>query len=326
MKIKLSTNLIVNIVIVGYGALMLVTWMAFSFFAGSGSVQHGIDTNNFGYNHYRFEDKLKPVDEDIPDSISYREYTKREDSIKLLRGLKNGDQEIGGMSFGCLGTAVSLYCDTDAYHWFWKVNFFSHKADHDQYFIELPGWKIKDAKWFAVNQYDSVLYHVEHNQSYLRKSVRFPNQHLVRLEDIPVKFKYNSFSKALKIPVSPSVEYTVGLTLQILGILFLLYSLYLISAFLKFVIDLSKGLFFTAKNLRRLRLIAFTLLIYPVALFLINLIIQLIFHSYFSPDVVMNTDMWKDAWKPILTGLIFLALWKAFRQGKKLKEEQELTI
>jgi len=61
-------------------------------------------------------------------------------------------------------------------------------------------------------------------------------------------------------------------------------------------------------------------------MFIFNLLLGFIFRSYFTEDVVLSKATWIEAWKSISIGLIFLMLYKAFSQGKKLKEEQEFTI
>jgi len=108
--------------------------------------------------------------------------------------------------------------------------------------------------------------------------------------------------------------------------MFCFYMLYLLSAFLKFIADLSKGYSFTDKNVNRLRLIAISLLVYPCVLFLLALLMRLIFYKYFILDVTLNQGLLKYSWKPLVLGIIFLVLYRAFRQGKLLKDEQDLTV
>jgi hypothetical protein len=97
-------------------------------------------------------------------------------------------------------------------------------------------------------------------------------------------------------------------------------------AFLNFIFDLSKGLAFTENNIWRLKLIAISLILYPIVGFVVNWLLRLIFYSYFTPDVVMNWNVWSGWWKPIGMGLTFFLLYRAFSQGKTLKEEQDLTV
>ena len=97
-------------------------------------------------------------------------------------------------------------------------------------------------------------------------------------------------------------------------------------AFLKFIVDVSKGFSFTSENVFRLKLISLSLLGFPIVSFLLNLLMYPVFSSYFTDDVVLNTRAWSNDWIIIVVGIVFLLLFKAFRQGKKLKDEQDLTV
>jgi hypothetical protein len=239
--------------------------------------------------------------------------------------LKNGDAGGSGVQFGCVGTTSSTYCDTCGKSWYMKQ--ISPDANHERYYIKLFGWTIPQSNWgLTADEPDSVQFHVEHGQSYIRKNLKFSKLHLVRVADVPVKFCYNSRNNCLMIPVSKSTEKAITIILLVAICLAIAYMFYLIAGFFKFVFDLSKGLCFTDENLRRLKLIAFSLFIFPIFLLLVNFLLKLIFHSYFTSDVIFKSDIWSQSWKPILMGITFLALWNAFRQGKKLMDEQELTV
>ncbi len=329
MKIKINTNLIINIIVIGFLSLVIFTWSVFYFHIGYGGTQRGTDTAFVSRNSYRWIDTTKPIDNDSlinsMEDMAYK-YRKLKDSIKLTREMKNGELFQGSYaSFSpLLGTYVGLSCDTCSIKWYWSKGLFSN--NRDQFYISLFGWKIKNSKWGAVNYDDSVVFHVEHGQSYIRKEMRFPKAHTAAVVDAPVKFRYNTQDDYLMIPVSRSTKHVMDIVLIVIVLIFFAGILYLIAGFLKLMVDLLKGLFFTNRNIRRLKLIAFSLLIYPCAIFLLNLLLRLIFASYFTPDVKLSKAVWEDSWKQIGIGLIFFALYRAFKQGKKLKEEQELTI
>ncbi|EHQ29232.1 DUF2975 domain-containing protein [Mucilaginibacter paludis] len=326
MKIELNTNLLVNIVIIMYAIFvastfaMLYTWGSVKGTASSDETSSWIEN-------------LKSIDEQLPDSIPYRKYLQLRDSIKMVRALKNGYNLAGGSAqIGyIIGTYDSyLFCDTCTLKGYWhKV--FDTKDKPMQYYIILPGWKLKAAKSNLLSP-DSVIFYVENNKAYIRKLVTDSviktktgaiNTHLHEVDE-PVKFRYNQ--KCLMIPVSKFTKNLLDKVLTGCGILFGLYLLYLVAAFLKFIIDLSKGLSFTTNNIFRLKLIAASLLIYPVGMICLVLIMRLIFHQYFTADVVLNNEIWSSLWKIIGLGIIFLLLFRAFRQGKLLKEEQDLTV
>jgi hypothetical protein len=277
-------------------------------------------------------DNLKPIDSTVSRSLSYTDYIKLNDSIKTIRKLKNGDYPIGRSAFmgDLIGTAENLHCDTCSIKWIFR-HFPNVKEENNvRYYLKLPGWKIKDAKW-VERDIDSVRYYVKNDQAYIRKTIELydksnPKTRVLQLVDIPVKFRYSQMDQCIMIPVSKSTKNIFTTLLLIIGVILILYFFYLISAFLKFIADLSKGLAFTDKNVWRLRLIALSLIVYPLSIFLLNLLMKPIFHSYFTSDVILNNDIWIGSWKMVAAGLVFLTLWKAFRQGKVLKEEQDLTV
>ena len=112
----------------------------------------------------------------------------------------------------------------------------------------------------------------------------------------------------------------------IFDIILIGYLLFLLGNFIGFIIDLSKGLAFTDKNINTLKLIAITFLVYPVIGFFFNLLLRLILNYYFTNDVILNNHTWDESWKIIALGIIFFMLYRAFSQGKLLKDEQDLTV
>jgi len=319
MKIKLNTNLLINLVIVIYITFLLVLYVFSSY-------NYPPKSSIYVLNN------LKPIDTTLSDSLSYRQYNKLNDSIKQVRNFKNGDFTSGnGFYIGFIGTTASISCDTCTFKWhIWHG--FNDKAN-EHYYIKLMFWKIKNTEsifWYA----DSVQFHVEHEQSFLRKVImgspkikdKYGNFYHGRLVDVPVKFRYNSRDQSLLIPVSKSTKNIFDYVFGTVGIITAGYYFYLIGIFLSFIVDLSKGNAFTDKNIFRLKLITISLILLPVIVFLLNLLIKVLLHNYFTADVVMNYDMWKNVWKIIGLGLIFLLLYRAFRQGKILKDEQDLTV
>jgi hypothetical protein len=340
MKIKkLSTNQIFGLIIIGY-ILYIVTLSLL-----------GI-SNSFwtaASNPVVYRDTLKPIDALIPDTVPFKKYNKLKDSIIRIRDLKNGDSwPADGTSFyisGLIGTSSSLSCDTCSLKMFDEAMAKNTNKVPVRYYINLPAWTlnvknttytddIDERPWTlrTVFNPDSVQFYVSHDQAYLRKIV--PKQQLTikndqvkyKIVDVPVKFRYNKQNKWLMIPVSKSTKKTLDIVAIALGIVYLLYFLLLIASFIKFVIDLSKGLAFTNENLKRLKFIAFSLLAYPVLTLLFNILMRLIFYSYFTRDVILSSTVWGNSWKTILAGFVFYVLFRAFSQGKILKEEQDLTV
>lgn len=88
----------------------------------------------------------------------------------------------------------------------------------------------------------------------------------------------------------------------------------------------TERLVFTDENIFRLQVLAYTLTGFPILLFLLTLLTRLIFSSYFTEDVVLNTARLYPLWITMHVGIIFLLLLNTFKQGKALKDEQDLTV
>jgi hypothetical protein len=329
MKIKFNKDRALNFVIAGY-----VAFIIFSFFRGC--YQSG-PSEKFGGPSYVYTDtRLKPFDPPIPDSLEQSKtlYNKIKDSLTLIRDFKNADFPGASSTSGLLylGTSGTVYCDTCSIQLFFNGK---HNESQIRYGIKLLGWEVKEAKSGEFFSTDSVVFHIEHNQAYLRKcaivSPAIKNKdgslfHKIGMVDEPVKFRYDRRDQCLIIPVNKTVKNTMDVIFLGVGIGLASFFLALTGTFIVFIIDLSNGLAFTDKNILTLQRIAITLLVYPVATFLFNLLIRLIFNSYFTSDVVLKNDVWDGSWKIIALGIVFLMLWKAFKQGKRLKDEQDLTV
>ena len=326
MKLKLEARWIVGSFIISYIAYIVILAVL--------GLPNPVYKSSPQY--VRYENNLKLIDPIIPDSISYQKYNELKDSIKTMRQLKNGDFfGVNSVYFlQIMGTGGSIECDTCSLKWF-NETYSWHKHNevlNTIYYIELQTWKLNyksdpDRAWTR----DSVHFYVEHGQAYIRKFIinkplSKDNNRQYHMVDVPVKFRYSMEHQCVTIPVSKTVKHTMDIVLGIIDFLFFGYLLILIGDFIGFVIDLSKGLVFTNKNLRTLKRIAYTLLAIPFAELLLNLLLRLIFRSYLTSDVVLNIEIINGYWKFLMLGIIFLMIYRAFRQGKILKEEQDLTV
>lgn len=337
MKIKFLKSLRSNLL-----TLACVAFFIFSLIANGYNPE---PAPKFPGSTYKYTDtKLKPIDQAPPDSLSSVEnqYNKFMDSVKLRRRIKNGNDEQGGNSlpFLFIGTQVDVSCDTCGSKWFWEqveseIKGGKSQTQPVQRYISLLGWKLNATKFDELYGPDSVVFHVEHGRPYVRKYAVISSAlkgkkdsvyYRYGIIDEPVKFHFDPYDKSLLIPASKTLISTIYYVSEGVALISLCYVLIVIGIFIRFVIDISKGQAFTNKNLKALRLIAITFMLYPVITFGFNLFLGLLFHSYFTEDVVLSKATWNEAWKSIAMGLTFLMLYKAFRQGKKLKDEQELTI
>ena len=333
MKTKLNSNVVVNIIIIVVVVLYItpfaIRMLAHTHYnSGQGNI---------------ISDMPRSIDPTVSMNLPYYKYISVRDSIKTMRNLKN--QSIPNASGFQLGYVIGttgnyILCDTCTvkdYIFSQTLKGYIYSATHPnnntQYFIMLPGWSLKAADNDYYND-DSVRFFRDHNKAFIRKEMIYKStknkdgsvSNYLHYVDIPVSFGYDQRHQWLLIPVSKSTRNVVNILLGICTFMFCFYMLYLLSAFLKFIADLSKGYSFTDKNVNRLRLIAISLLVYPCVLFLLALLMRLIFYKYFIPDVTLNQGLLKYSWKPLVLGIVFLVLYRAFRQGKLLKDEQDLTV
>lgn len=323
MKIKITTKTLIGLIV---GGLFVIAPVAFF------SVYFTPATVTVSTDHVITTDLLKPIDPEVPAALPYYRYINKRDSIRLRRNLKNENVfRTGGLYFyTVIGTTGGyLYCDTctDPYY-----AFKSRPGPHPvQYYITLPAWKIKNTSNDHLYG-DSVKFYREQNRSYLRKMltkrVKGGGRYAEHLYEVvvPVKYNYDTSVGAIMIPVDKGTRTAVNVIVIIFDAAFLFYGGYLFSCFLAFIIDLSRGKAFTISNIKTLRLIAFSLLLFPVVMLLLVFLMKLVFYQYFTPEVVLNTTAWIDLWKPFATGIVFLLLFSAFKQGKALKDEQDLTV
>jgi hypothetical protein len=328
---KVNTNKLINGIIIAFVLLFAIS-AGLSFYLTAGpsekTAQNQVVPDKTIYPTDSITYDLKPIAQDDLDDADYFKVKQKKDNALFIRSLRNGDCDAGGVEMDFIGAKSGLLCDTCSMNWFFIAggkDMTAHRVDY----VKLNGWGIKGTSLHN----GSLKFHVTNHTNFIRK-VEYvipvvktqSGGRLVHEVDEPVKFRYNEKDKCLLIPVSKTTERFVSVILCITGISAAFYSLYLVACFLKFIVDISKGQPFTVENVKRLKIIAFSLLIYPFATFLLNLLCGLIFYSYFSEDVVLNGKPWDSSWKLICLGLVFLALYNAFRQGKKLKEEQDLVI
>jgi len=331
MKIKINTNLVVNLFIIGVIVFYIIIIGGSFFFTNGNTLIHGKTVPGDSYSYIN---NLPDVDPPISTDLPYNQYQQLKNRLSIVRQLRNGEFiGAGGAQIGeVVGTGGGILCDTCTINHNLK-SFLDFQKYPIQYYIHLYGWKLNTATDDPWNP-NPVMFYVEHQQSYVRKRIveksitekSGDKQHLLRQVDVPVKFRYDTGQNFIMIPVSKSGWYIGNTIIVCVLVLLAAYILYLISAFLKLIVDVSKGLAFTVKNVFRLKIIGFSLLGFPVIAFLLNLLMKPIFYSYFTDDVVLNNKIWSNDWIIIVVGIIFLLLFKAFRQGKELKDEQDLTV
>jgi len=214
---------------------------------------------------------------------------------------------------------------------FEHINHETYSNGEREYVLLLGWWKLKKENEFA----HVPIYFVEKGQSYLRSSICGPNtsknpeQEVRDCKEIDrkVPFRYDLRENRIAIPISENAHQVMQWVsyIYIAGILILvLYFVLLV--FMNFLRDIAYGDPFSEKNVRRLRTIAINILILPVLELLINLLGRLVYAGYFTSDIILNAGIWRQFTKPVVLSVIFVALYFAFKKGKKLQDEIDLTV
>lgn len=326
MKLKFNTNLVVNIIIAGIAIVMILPWV--SFLLTPKTVSQTSTTTIGTFNSW--ENNLKPIDTELSENLPYYQYIKLKDSIKLMRSLRDGDEPFkGSFMLGNIGVFYAADCSTCSLADYWRH---AGSFDTKKSYLALLGWTLSTHN--DLSYIDEGKFYVKNGQGYVRQalidtSLKKPDgsvNNRIHIKDVPVKFRYNHIGEYLLIPISNAQAHVLVFMWGISLAFILTYLLYLISAFLRFIVDTSKGEIFTDKNVNRLKFIAASLVGFPIITYGLNYAMKLIFHDYFIPGVVLKDNLFPGWWMDLVLAVIFLLLYKAFRQGKSLKDEHDLTV
>ncbi len=270
--------------------------------------------------------ELPPIDPEVSWTLPHYRYRALTDSIKFVRLRKDGMLSTNFNVF-FVGVQLNSRC-TVCYLYPWNRK----EENKTDYLIRLSGWKLD------TGSYDQpVKYFVKGDQSYLRKKVckelkPSPNKNIQSFAcsetDVAVPFRVDSKTKDVMVPVSKLTFQIVKPALIVIGVLFFIYFIYFVlGSFIKLLIEIAQGDPFSERNIKRLRFIILNLFYIPFGLFVLNLMIMpLFFNAYFTTDVKLNNESWKSLGMPAILYLIFMALYTAFKKGKQLKEENDLTV
>lgn len=262
-------------------------------------------------------DKLPPIDPLISDKIPHYKYAAKMDSIKNIRQMRNG---VDGAGMGILNIGIDAMsrCDTCG-------DFSSFYKGHVQkeYMISLKNWKLDTGSSF-----NPVRYFVKDGQSYLRKIVKKEKKgNKVYEKDIPVPFRIDAHDKNILIPISQTTYKVLNVMFTGLAILLGIYFiLFIFRKFVEFLIEISKGDPFSDKNIKLLRFLMLNAFFVPFGIFALDFIYALIFNKCFTGDFKLDNESWDNLVKPCFLYLTCSALYNAFKKGKALKEESDLTV
>jgi hypothetical protein len=319
MKTKFTTSRIINLAI-GAAIALSIGFVVFIFLSTT------VGPFNDGSTSSATIDELPPIDPVIPDTIPHRRYKQLTDSIRFIRNRKNG--MLQGFSLGgVIGFQTMERCE-DCNFRAWDKG---HIKDID-YLISFGDWKLDTT---GGEFFIPLIYFVKEGKSYLRKTIckkksqsKWGSNFTCIEKDFAIPFRIDTQRKNIMVPVSETTFKIARIIVIGTTILVFIYFVYfVIGGFIKVLAEIAQGTPFSERNVKRLRFIALNLLFIPLGVFLISvLLVPLVFHSYFTSDIRLDAESWKSLGKPAILCLIFAALYRAFKKGKQLKEENDLTV
>ena len=275
---------------------------------------------------FRWNSHLQHNDSNVPDSIGYNEYNRLRDSIVTMRDLRENnflfDGDVSMTPILYMRSAIN--CDTCSLSWFYEHGAFVGDTSKRAYFILLSGWKITTEKQQFLWG-DSDIFKTDNNKYVLNTDKPYFKKVNPRY-NAPSDVRYSKQHKCVMIPISKTAYGVISLSFEVFALATVILALFLISGFINLILDLAKGLSFTTQNLKRLKRISYALIILPLFIFVLNLLLRLLFNKYLDGDVELDPEIWAHTWRIVAVGIIFYALFEAFKQGKKLKDEQDLTV
>lgn len=319
-----TVNVLVNVSILLFLLLMVVSFLPLL-------IRSEVTTTYISLNDstgssgavFSISRSLTPIDVLIPDTLPYRKYRHLTDSVRQARIMKNGTLSGGASQAIFIGGKTLARCESCSI-------FDNDRVKVQEDFIKFNWWLLD-----TVGKIEPVKYYVKDGKPYLRKVIcklkgvhKNSEDYDCKEVDVAVPFRYDTSSdKGLLIPAGKgTVRILNGVCLGVSLLLFLFILYYVVGGFVKFLLEIARGTPFSDTNVLRLRIIAWSCLLLPISVFLLNLLMRLIFHQYFTADIKLSSEAWAFLWKGLVLSAIFGALYFAFRKGKELKEEQDLTV
>ncbi|WP_316815957.1 DUF2975 domain-containing protein [Pedobacter nyackensis] len=321
-----TVNMTVNIFVILLALLFVffIVSIFFPFTIKSGPSTFNIDLNgSFTSATYSIDNSLEPIDDLISDTLPHKKYRKLTDSVRQRRNMKNGMLTGSSAQAMFIGGLTLERCENCS------------MSDDDrlktkEHFIKLNWWTLD-----TVGRPEPIKYYVKDGKPYLRKTICELKQasrenHKVyncKEVDVAIPFRYDVRTKSLLIPASNHIVNVLNIVCLVFMVLLFLFFLYfIVGGFIKFLLEIARGTPFSEGNVLRLKIIALSFLWIPLGVFLLNLLMRLIFYKYFTDDIKLSADAWAVFWKPAVLSVIFAALYFAFKKGKELKDEQDLTV
>ena len=153
---------------------------------------------------------------------------------------------------------------------------------------------------------------------------------------IRVRPEYQDLIKDIEIsPVTYRISARMGKFQRplLIGIMFfvIIYSFSIVQILRNLVKSVDVNLFFSSKNVKRIRALGFLFIGASVIRYFYSLVTSGLAEKYFESDVIESTRFTISSFPYFLTsdffvGFIILIIAQAFNHGLKLQQETELTI
>ncbi|RBQ02955.1 DUF2975 domain-containing protein [Pedobacter miscanthi] len=306
-NLKRSKSLFGDII----GALVLVAICSLFIWMMLSTVVTGRSTgSNNDYESYELADPPSKYDL-LDDSIIKLENNLNRLKSKTANIKSNLLPAVGFKYSGFLG--VSSYTDT--------------ARKNKQTFIELSDFGLNQNSFDYRN---SSKYYFKDGISHLQvPQLTEIGKHTYKISytDKKVDYRYDPGSNVVLIPMLSDVGI---LTAKIFSVAVALVTCFIfmfgLLLILKFLIGISRNKIFEAINIRRLFWISmccFTSVLLP---YIVSGVLYLIYAKTLSDEVIYTKKLSGSDISLVMLGVLFIALYVAFKRGFKLKEENDLTI
>jgi hypothetical protein len=244
----------------------------------------------------------------LNDSMPYYQYRRIEDSLKAIRTQDNFFLQGNGTAFSFATLGIASY---------------GNEKKKEQFFT-VSGYSLENFASVENNLRASILnYPVWDNAA--------ENSRNGHIETKPLNIKYQEgkepWGGKVLVSIGPGLSTFLTVTLYILAAFFIAAFLVILYIPFRFFLKLSKGQAFNEENIGGLYLTAWSLISIALLASVISIIGHVSIQSQIPKEISFSyyAAFIKSA-NILLAGLGVLLLAKAFLQGLRLKEEQDLTI
>ncbi|KLT65563.1 hypothetical protein AB669_10845 [Pedobacter sp. BMA] len=180
------------------------------------------------------------------------------------------------------------------------------------------------------DHFDATIYHSKGGKSFIRYPIitKISKHHFkYRYEDREVGFKYDLREKQILLPLQKPYQKLIANTfLWIIVIISFFVMLFGIVLFIRFLIAVSLNRIFEEYNILRLLLISLSCFLTVLFPYLVALVLYVVYNKELSVGLVFLKKFSSTDFSLIVAGIFFAVLYRAFKKGKALKEENELTV